>query len=162
MNLILHENNLDELKFRPMRKPDLRFFNSTRNESAKWLHDSEQHSYDDCVSWFKQNKKSFYYIFEKNGERLGYFRFSDVKDKSLYIGADINKAYRGNGYSTIAYSLMFKHLKNSGYNTLYLEVLEFNYRAIHVYKKLGFIEIDRIEINRNNTKTVSIKMKKVI
>ena len=53
---------------------------------------------------------------------------------------------------------MFNILRDSGYNTLYLEVLEFNIRAINLYKSLGFTKTESIEIIRNGKKINSFKM----
>ena len=148
--------------FRRMKNSDLRFFNTTRNEASKWLHNSETHTYKECVDWFAKNKNSFYYIVEFENIPIGYFRFSEIKNNSLYIGADINKNFRGKGYGKKIYEKIFKNLKASGYNVLYLEVLDFNERAIYLYRKLGFKEIKKIDLVHNNQKIVSLKMKKVL
>jgi RimJ/RimL family protein N-acetyltransferase len=148
----------NDFYFSKMLISDLKFFNETRNEAAEWLHDPTKHSYDQCLKWFKNNKNSDYFIFKKGDTRIGYFRFSNISEKSLYIGADINKSHRGLGYAKIAYKSIIEHLKKENYNKIYLEVLSFNKRAINLYKKLGFEEVKRIEINRLNEKVISIKM----
>lgn len=141
-----------------MNEDDLLFFNNTRNEASNWLHSDTQHSLDSCKEWYKKNIQSHYYIIENCGTQIGYFRFSNVKNNSLYIGADLNKEYRGKGYAKKSYQKMFNILRDSGYNTLYLEVLEFNIRAINLYKSLGFTKTESIEIIRNGKKINSFKM----
>ena len=158
----LNNFNNKNLHFSKMCIDDLRFFNETRNESSFWLHDPAKHSYAQCLKWFKSNKNNAYFVFKKDNVRIGYFRFSNISEKSLYIGADINKVHRGLGYATIAYESVFEQLKESGYNKIYLEVLSFNKRAINLYEKLGFKEVKREEIKRLNKKNISIKMEKDI
>tara|TARA_R100000008_G_scaffold58628_1_gene36447 strand:- start:5621 stop:6109 length:489 start_codon:yes stop_codon:yes gene_type:complete len=149
-----------DFNFYKMKYEDLDFFNKTRNEVSKWLHDISTHTIEECRRWFDLNQSTFHFIIEKNKEKIGYFRFSNVTKDSLYIGADINKNYRGKGYAMKAYKSVLKELEKLNYENILLEVLEFNHRAINLYKNLGFYEIEKNMIERNGKKVFSIKMKK--
>lgn len=63
----------------------------------------------------------------------------DSYNKSICIGMDIHKDYRGQGFAKIAYSKLISELfNNQNFNRIWLMVAEYNQRAIHVYTSLGF------------------------
>jgi len=143
-------------RLRKMQESDVSFFNQTRNECREFLHDNSYYSYEQSLEWFRSKNPNFY-ILELNNEKIGYFRTSINEDNELYIGADINTKYRGKGHAKEAYQ-MFMDLIKIEYEgrDLYLEVFESNTRAHNLYKKLGFFEINRYNLQRG----ISIKMKK--
>ena len=135
---------------------DLPILNKIRSESKEFLHDKNDYSLDDTINWFKKLKDP-YFIVIHNNEKIGYFRTSNWKENSLYLGMDIGLEYRGNGYAIPAYKKMIIKLKEEyKISIIYLEVLETNLRAQHIYKKLGF---KKIEILPYNSVETSIKMK---
>ena len=144
-------------RLRKMQECDVAFFNQTRNECREFLHDNSYYTYDQSLDWFKSKNPNFY-IFELNNEKIGYFRTSVNEDNELYIGADINIKHRGKGHAKEGYQMFFEILKEEyGARDLYLEVFESNTRAYNLYKKLGFFEINRYNLERG----ISIKMKKL-
>ena len=135
---------------------DLIFFNRVRSQSREFLHDKSNYSLKQTEKWFKQLMWP-YFIISIDGEKIGYFRTSNWKENSLYLGMDIDPKYRGNGYAIRAYTKMFDLLKKEyKIKLVFLEVLESNLRAHHIYKKLGFREIESIRYDKNEN---SIKMK---
>ncbi len=138
-----------------MISSDLEFFNRVRNESCQYLHDKTEYTLEDNIKWFDTLEYPFFMVLVDN-KRIGYFRTSNWVDGSLYIGMDIAREHRGNKYAVPAYKSMVEILKNNyGIKQILLEVLETNTRAIHIYKKLGFIEIDRFKYSDTED---SIKM----
>jgi RimJ/RimL family protein N-acetyltransferase len=123
---------------RLIKKEDVKFINEVRNECREWLHDSSFYTYEEALDWFEKNKDLFF-IYELEGKRIGYFRTSNWKDDSCYIGMDIHKDFRGKKLSVPAFKEFMK-LLNRDYNIgkFKLEVLTSNDRARSLYKKLGF------------------------
>jgi RimJ/RimL family protein N-acetyltransferase len=144
------------LTIRPMEEFDVKFFNETRNECKDFLHDNSSYSFNDSLNWFRNTKPKFY-ILERNDEKIGYFRTKINENNEFYVGADINIKYRGMGYAKESYQMFFDLLKAEfNLKEVYLEVFESNERAHSLYKKLGFYEIERYNLERG----ISIKMKK--
>jgi len=146
----------EQIEIREMVFEDLSFLNSVRNENCEYLHDKSTYTLKDNVKWFKTLKHP-YFIVLMYGERVGYFRTSHWLKDSMYIGLDISSVYQGKGYATILWDKMIQKLRSMyNVNILYLEVLATNTRALHIYKKLGFKEIEEFPYS---SEEVSIKMK---
>jgi RimJ/RimL family protein N-acetyltransferase len=129
------------IELRKINENDLIFVNSVRNVySEQYLHDSRQFTLDETIEWFNKSNPDFY-IIEFNGEKIGYFRLSNhsIKDKSIYIGADIAPEYKGKGFGKLSYKKFIPFIfKEYDLNTIILEVLATNTVAISLYEKLGF------------------------
>ena len=150
------KNNID-IKIRKMFKSDLPFFNEVRNHSYMFLHDKNDYTLEDNIEWFKSLKTPFF-IVEIEKESIGYFRTSNWVNDTLYIGMDIHKKYRGLGYSTPSYVKFIKLLKDKfNINTIFLEVLTSNKRAINIYNKLDFTIIG-VEPHDEVDKTIKMKL----
>jgi len=131
-----------------MQEKDIPFFLEVRNECRNYLDNDKKYTLSECSKWF-WNKKLNVFIIEYNGDKIGYFRTSDVdlKNKSIWVGADLHKDFRGRGLSKKMYRQFFDDLYEEGFDTFILNVLEINNRAVSLYKKLGFKE----ESVKNNT-----------
>ena len=124
---------------------DLPFLLEVRNECREFLHDNRVFTLPECERWFRETKPDFR-IIRHRGERIGYFRLTnyDPQDSSIYIGADLHKDFRGRGLARGAYEAFLPLIKNSyRVSIVKLEVLSHNKVAHALYKKLGFVEIDR-------------------
>lgn len=136
--------------FKKMTENDLDFFNSVRNSCAKeYLHDSRYFTIDETKEWFKTTQNLYYIIFliENNIEtNIGYFRLSNLStiNKNIYIGADLDENWRGQGLAYDAYKTFIPILfEMFDLHKISLEVLATNTRAINLYKKLYFVEEGR-------------------
>ena len=151
-------------EFEPLTLSDLPFLLEIRNECKDSLHDNRSFTLPDCESWFRAARPDFHLI-RYNGERIGYFRISNYEPQnaSIYVGADLHKAFRGQGLARQAYEAFLPLIKERYHvTTVSLEVLSHNAVAHHLYQKLGFVEVDRKEhIAIRNSKPVdSIVMTK--
>ena len=149
--------------FRMMEYNDLEFFISIRNECSELLHDNSKFTIDDANKWYIENKPEFY-IINYNNKDIGYFRTSNYSQekKSIYIGCDLHKDFRGKKLAYNAYvNFIYKIFEKYDIDNIYLEVLENNIIAFNLYKKLGFIvENEKIQtVFRNNDYVNSILMK---
>jgi RimJ/RimL family protein N-acetyltransferase len=151
------------INFRKLGEDDLLFLNETRNEYCEeYLHDSRKFTLSETKKWFSDTNPNFYLILN-GGEKIGYFRLSNYseKNKNIYIGADINSKYKGQGYGKLSYIKFIPYLfKHYNLNKISLEVLSTNKIAINLYKKLGFVQegIKREEILKNDVWVDSIVM----
>ena len=131
--------------FEPLTHEDLPFLIEVRNECRDFLHDNRVFTLAQCETWFREKRPDFYAIRYK-AERIGYFRLSnhDPEHASIYVGADLHHRFRGRGLARLAYQ-EFLPLLRARYHvsTVKLEVLCHNIVAEELYRKLGFIEIDR-------------------
>ena len=85
-------------------------------------------------------------IEKETNEFIGNIEFMDIIDNKTELGIAITKEKQDKGFGTEA----IKKTIDYGYNTLglkriFLKVYPTNLRAIHVYKKCGFLEYQRTE-----------------
>jgi RimJ/RimL family protein N-acetyltransferase len=142
------------IDIRKLKKEDLYFLNSVRNECAEvYLHDSRIFSIEETYSWFEKIKPDYYLILYNNIS-IGYFRLSNYSlvNKNIYIGADLHKDWRGQGLAYESYCKFIPFIfETYNLNKITLEVLSSNSVAINLYKKLGFVQegTKRKEIYKN-------------
>jgi diamine N-acetyltransferase len=142
------------VKFRELTYNDLEFLTNVRNESVEFLHTKTKFTLEQCQNWFLKND-DLYLIVEMDGIDVGYIRTSDLTEDSVYIGMDIDPNHRGKGYAVPIYNELIPWLKEKlNISYILLEVLASNERAHHIYKKIGFKEIDRYDYDGD----ISIKM----
>jgi len=71
---------------------------------------------------------------------LGYAIVSTLLDQAEVLNICINPEYQGRGYGSRLLTDLLKQLPDS-IEVVYLEVRVSNFRAIHLYHNLGFIEV---------------------
>jgi len=139
-----------------MELNDVEFVSTIRNQSTSFLHDKNKYTLEESENWFNKSTDP-YFIISKDGQDVGYVRTSNWDGDSLYIGMDLSSGSRGQGLAIPIYEMLMNKLSNEyDIDTFYLEVLSDNTRARHIYKKLGFVELESIYYSDTVT---SIKMK---
>jgi RimJ/RimL family protein N-acetyltransferase len=134
-------------EFSPLEPEDLPFLIAVRNECRDFLHDNREFTLAESEAWLREAKPDFH-IIEHDGERIGYFRLSrhDIQGRSIYVGADLHEKFRGRGLARAAYEAFLPLLtERYGVVEARLEVLSHNDVALSLYRKLGFVEVDRQE-----------------
>lgn len=111
--------------------------------------------------WFQSiNERSdlAYLIFEifedDQWQSAGLVRLDQIDfiNRSMRVGGDISYKYRGKGLAHKMYELIFKlGFNNWNLNRLWLFVIDYNKKALNLYKKLGFIQegLQRKAVFRN-------------
>lgn len=105
-----------------------------------------------------QDKTRWIYIayFEKN--MVGYSQVYDVTEKTVEIGFVIHPDFQGKGFGKeIVLETIEKAKENFPDKKVILYVLKSNPKAIHIYKKLGFIEK---ELPLSNETTLGMELNK--
>lgn len=151
------------IEFREIGLEDLSFINVVRNECCEaYLHNSNKFTLTQTIDWFYKTKPMFWIIMF-DGERVGYFRTSNysVENKNIYVGADLQREYRGRGIAYNAYCKFIPFLfKKYDLHKISLEVLSTNIRAIKLYEKIGFTfeGVKRDEVLKNDVWVDSVIM----
>lgn len=151
------------LRLTLINKSDLLFVNEVRNDCAElYLHDSRKFTIEETVNWYMTTNPKFWIIWNED-VRIGYFRTSNhsIEDKTIYVGADIHKDYRGKGLGYKSYCKFLPCLFNYyDIESVLLEVLGTNKSAIALYEKLGFreIEVKKNDVLKNGVWVDSIVM----
>ena len=120
-----------ELKL--LTEKDLPFLLEIRNDGSTryYLEDDSIFTLNECKKWFG-SLVSPWYVININNNKVGYIRTNGDE-----IGCDIHPKFRKKGYAKMAYK---EYLKDKKYASL--KVFKDNF-AINLYKKLGFVEIDK-------------------
>ncbi|NLW22617.1 MAG: GNAT family N-acetyltransferase [Tissierellia bacterium] len=107
----------------------------TKEEIGEWYHYKIQ-----------KDKNRYYGIFNEEDKLIGYLGIKRIRklfrDSLLGIVLDPNHINKGYGTEAILTFLDF-YFNEMGMNKMYLEVAQFNKRAIRCYEKCGFKIIDR-------------------
>jgi len=140
--ILIKPIDLPKFTFRLLEEKDLPFLNEIRNLYAPdFLHDSRIFTLEQTKEWFQKTNPEFY-IMECFDREIGYFRISNYspENKNLYIGADIHPLFTNRGLGYKAYKDFIPFIfKKYDLHKISLEVLEDNYKAFNLYKKLGFV-----------------------
>lgn len=118
------------------------------------------YSYDGEVEWIRstlENNRPIYSIVERNtGKFVGNIGFNSIIDGVGTLGICITPCYQDRGYGTEAIKGIVEYGFNElGINEIILDVFSSNPRAIHCYKKLGFVEY-KVEENIKKVDGVSV------
>lgn len=97
--------------------------------------------------WFRSKtfsvRNKYYSIRDKDGKLIGYMGIKNKNffRKSSFLGIVFDPDLVNRGYGTQALKLFLPYyFKELNMKTLYLEVAEFNERALKLYKNIGFVE----------------------
>lgn len=137
------------LVYEELRVKDLEWARELHNdpEVLRMLTDPREVDEEQQRSWFKrllETSSSSRVVVKdpnKDGAKIGLIRIDslDHNNKSVCIGLDIHKDFRGKGYAKrIYWDLFALYFKVMGFNRIWLLTAEYNETAIALYTKLGF------------------------
>ncbi|MHA1744153.1 MAG: UDP-4-amino-4,6-dideoxy-N-acetyl-beta-L-altrosamine N-acetyltransferase [Candidatus Heimdallarchaeota archaeon] len=140
----LHIDDLVLINFINMNEKEARMVLRWRNNPRirKWMYNSHKISWDEHLEFIKSLKRQnykFYFLVKWEKEYLGvvYLTRVDWKNKNAYLGIYVapEKVGMGKLLGKALLKLVFEFLH---LHTLKLEVIKNNFKAITLYKKLGF------------------------
>lgn len=129
------------LTFRQLDLADVEWFVGIRNMVRESLHDPRAFTASDARGWFLRTRPDLRVI-ERAGVPVGYFRIGplDADDNSLWIGADLDPAFHGQGIASRAYwQFMPELIDEFRVEALVLRVRPWNIPAMRLYRRLGFV-----------------------
>ena len=135
------------LSIRVLEEKDLPFFNHTRNQVSKFLHDPRIFTLEETESWFRKSPGG-YWLLLHGTDSCGYFRSRVVAENHWEIGLDLHPEFQnqGIGYESYLYFAQMILLPNK-VSKVSLRVLRTNSRAIALYKKLNFQAVGETEFD---------------
>ena len=156
----------DDLRLKPIKKPDLEFMRNLRNQNRNFfIHSDAISTSEKQAGWFEEYTKKhddYTFILTKNDTKIGIGAIYNINEKkrNAEIGRFIiDQKFQGHGHGKILLKkieeLAFSRL---GLESLYLEVLTGNKTAVNFYKKTGFIKQKDILVNGKKV-TFMIKKK---
>jgi RimJ/RimL family protein N-acetyltransferase len=104
---------------------------------------------EEQIKWFHKlqtSTTSARLMVENEGRRIGLIRLDsiDFYNKSICVGLDIHKDFRGKGFAKPIYRELFREIfQERDFNRIWLMVAEYNDIARKLYQELGFIEEGR-------------------
>ncbi|MCZ6914577.1 MAG: GNAT family protein [Rickettsia endosymbiont of Ixodes persulcatus] len=146
----------DKIILRPIEEEDLLFIKKIRNSvylQKKVLSIARGENNEKIKKWFKSINKGpniIFIILNKNNKRLGYIQLTQICNisKNAYLGIVLAREHQGKGIVSEAISLMLKFSKEVlGLHKIILNVLSENVKAIHCYKKIGFVMVGVLKEN---------------
>jgi len=142
-----------------MDKGDLEWFLYIRNSARDYLHDNNAFTIEESRLWWDKENPDYRIIFYGK-QKIGYFRIGKVEkilgNNLLWIGCDLDSAYRQQGHGYAVYEIfMPKLLKEFQVDGFILRVIPTNTRALNLYNKLGF-KLANIELE-DSLRTVVIR-----
>ena len=117
--------------------------NRIRNSVREFLHDSRKFTMQETLDWISKNPNHYLYIHHAS-QIIGYKRVSEAEtllEKSIFVGLDLDPKWQGKGHGGKAWIQILDTLRNH-YRHVELKVLSGNLKAILLYLKIGFKEIE--------------------
>ncbi len=136
------------IELKPLNMEQLEFARQLHNDPdvLKMLTDPHQVSVEEQFVWFVKlqgSKKSQRLVAFLDNVPIGVVRLDqiDYYNKSVCVGLDIHKDYRGKGYSKPIYEEVFKKwFGEEKFHRMWLLVISYNTVAKNLYKSLGFVK----------------------
>lgn len=132
---------------RPVEKSDLGAVRELRNDESTWvnltdpapLYEGGQEAW--LQSLGLRSGKFYFVAFDQRNPFIGMVRMDeyDSLNRSIRVGADVASGLRGKGHGTVIYKAIKKYCFDIlGCHRVWLEVLETNEVARHLYSQAGF------------------------
>ncbi|AIT09056.1 hypothetical protein LO80_03075 [Candidatus Francisella endociliophora] len=121
---------------------DIRFILDIENDSENSLYIGKW-TYSQHREALKNDDIIYFIIKDSLGNKVGFVIITELLNKhnSIHIKRiAISSLYKGKGYGKAAFELILNWIfKNTQAHRVWLDVKDFNTRAIHIYKSLGFV-----------------------
>lgn len=88
-----------------------------------------------------QSENSYYLVAKSNSEIVGFAGIKFLVDKADIMNIAVKKPFRNQGIGSLLLKNLMQLSQEKKITPIFLEVMEENYPAIHLYKKFGFKQI---------------------
>lgn len=95
----------------------------------------------DLINDIEKNKHKECFVYEKNGETLGFYIISKILDEIEIYTIAVDELYRGQNIGSFMLEHMINFAKSLKVSKIWLEVSTKNFPAINLYQKFGFGKI---------------------
>lgn len=93
-----------------------------------------------------ERREKEFRVITQAGKIVAFFRLSEnLSDGNYHLGLGLMPKFCGAGKGAAIMELILAYARELGVQKLYLEVRDFNKRAIRCYQKAGFVEVTRYE-----------------
>ena len=132
---------------RVVEEADIERIRQLRNDPSTWIYLTDITLLDEGTqrSWYRslseRRDRKYFVLGDSQHNFLGIIRFDEIDytNRSMRVGCDIVREWRGQGYGSKAFLLIKKYCFDYlNMHRLWLAVLETNLVAIHLYEKHGF------------------------
>ena len=154
-------NNITLINFVDLTIEEKKMVLSWRNhpDIKRWMYTDSDISLENHLNFIdslKDRKDKLYFLVKKDDEYIGVINFTDIKVESLEMGIYSRPSAKGLG------SILLKTIIEYAFDTLkikriFAEVFSENSRAYNLYKKYGFNEIGKNNIN--NKEVIRLELK---
>lgn len=100
----------------------------------------------DLVSDIEKNKHKRHFVYEKNGETVGFYIISKILDEVEIYTIAVDELYRGQKIASNMLEHLINFSKEMKVSKIWLEVSTKNMPAINLYEKFGF---EKIRLRKN-------------
>ena len=115
-------------------------------EEGKWLARYEPFEYESSLEYIKNKHASrvpFILVFDRD-RLIGWCDADSSREGVGYLAIGLHEDYRGKGIGKILIKEIIKKSIEFGFNKINLSVRATNHRAIALYKRIGFRQIEFI------------------
>lgn len=100
----------------------------------------------DLVNDIEKNKHKIHFVYEKNGETVGFYIISKILDEVEIYTIAVDELYRGQKIASNMLEHLINFSKEMKVSKIWLEVSTKNIPAINLYEKFGF---EKIRLRKN-------------
>ena len=154
-------NNITLINFVDLSIKEKKMVLSWRNhpDIKKWMYTDSDISLENHLNFIdslKDRKDKLYFLVKKDDEYIGVINFTDIKAESLEMGIYSRPSAKGLG------SILLETIIEYAFDTLkvkriFAELFSENSKAYNLYKKYGFNEIGKNNIN--NKEVIRLELK---
>lgn len=157
----MKKDNIKLINFIDLTKKKKEMILTWRNHPSikKWMYDSDDITLQNhmlFIEHLKDSSDKLYFLIQKDGEYIGVVDFTNINEQSCDFGLYSNPKLKGIG-DVLLDSICKYAFENLNINKLYAEVFTKNEKAIHLYDKFNFKEIEKKLINNKEVICMELK-----
>jgi len=130
-----HQNSKNKHQVVPMGLTDVTCVTAIENQA-------HSHPWSEKLFLSNFGQRYFNHVLLLNDAVIGYFVASAVAGEVTLMNIAISPDQQGRGAGQLLLQFLLDHSRQNNQQEIWLEVRASNQNAIHLYQKLGFVEVD--------------------